>query len=72
MQLYAGSTSEFMSDAVQHLVAEKLGNSYYEYYRFRASASEFNSWQNSLSALNTQLRYSNLTDNGIALELRLP
>lgn len=72
MQLYAGSTSEFMSDAVQHLVAEKLGNSYYEFYRFRASASEFNSWQNSLSALNTQLHYSSLHDNGIALELRLP
>ena len=61
-----------MSDAVQHLVAEKLGKSYYDYYRFRASASEFNSWQNSLSALNMQLQYSNLRDNGIALELRLP
>ena len=41
MQLYAGSTTEFISDAIQHRVAEKLGESYYEYYRFRASASEF-------------------------------
>jgi len=72
MQLYAGSTTDFMSDAIQHRVAEKLGESYYQYYRFRASASEFNSWQNSLSALTTQLQYSNLRDNGIALELQLP
>ncbi len=72
MQLYAGSTAEFLTDAIQHRVAEKLGESYYEYYRFRASASEFASWQNSLSALNGQLQYSGLLDHGIALELQLP
>ncbi len=72
MQLYAGSTKEFLSDAIQHRVAEKLGESYYAYYRFRASASEFASWQNSLTALNGHLQYSGLLDHGIALELQLP
>jgi hypothetical protein len=72
VQLYAGSTAEFISDAVQHRVAEKLGESYYEYFRFRASASEFASWQNSLTALTSHLQYADLHDGGIALELQLP
>jgi DUF2075 family protein len=72
MQLYAGSTNDFLTDSVQHLVAEKLGESYYQYFRYRASVSEFNSWQNSLTALTTQLQYAGLRDQGIALELKLP
>jgi DUF2075 family protein len=72
VQLYAGSTKDFISDAVQHRVAEKLGDSFYEYFRFRASVSEFTSWQNSLTALTSHLQYSNLLDQGIALELQLP
>jgi hypothetical protein len=67
MQLYAGSTSDFITDAVQHRVAEKLGDSYYEYFRYRASASEFASWQNSLTALTAHLQYAGLRDQGIAL-----
>jgi hypothetical protein len=72
MQLYAGTTSDFISDAVQYRIAEKLGESYYEYFRFRASVSEFASWQNSLTALTSQLQYAGLRDQGIALELQLP
>ncbi|MEO6990074.1 MAG: DUF2075 domain-containing protein [Candidatus Baltobacteraceae bacterium] len=72
MQLYAGSMADFTDDAVQHRIAEKLGDAYYEYFRFRASASEFASWQNSLTALTSQLQYSGLRDQGIALELQLP
>ena len=72
MQLYAGSTSDFLTDSIQHRMAEKLGDSYYQYYRYRASVSEFNSWQNSLTALTTQLQYAGLRDQGIALELQLP
>jgi DUF2075 family protein len=72
MQLYAGSTNEFISAAVQHRIAEMLGESYYQYFRFRASASEFASWQNSLTALTAHLQYAGLRDQGIALELQLP
>jgi hypothetical protein len=72
MQLYAGSTTDFITDAIQHRVAEKLGEAYYLYYRFRANASEFASWQNSLTALTTQVQYSGLRDHGIALEMQLP
>jgi DUF2075 family protein len=72
MQLYAGSTTDFVKDSIQHLVAEKLGESYYQYFRYRASVSEFASWQNSLTALTTQIQYAGLRDQGIALELKLP
>jgi hypothetical protein len=72
VQLYAGSTRDFIRDTIQQDIAKKLGDAYFEYFRFRASASEFNSWQNSLVALTAHLQYANLMDNGIALELRLP
>ena len=72
VQLYAGPSGEFIEEAVQKRIAEKLGDSFYDYYRFRASASEFTSWKNSLAALAHQLRYSNMQDHGVVLELQLP
>jgi hypothetical protein len=51
VQLFAGPSGEFIEEAVQKRIAEKLGDSFYDYYRFRASASEFTSWKNSLAAL---------------------
>ncbi|MHB8463049.1 MAG: hypothetical protein ACYDA1_10405, partial [Vulcanimicrobiaceae bacterium] len=72
MQLFAGSSEEFIEEAVQARIAERLGNSYYDYYRMRATASEFNSWKNSLAALANQLRYSSIRDHGVILEMQLP
>jgi DUF2075 family protein len=72
VQLYLGSTKEFVTDSIQHRIAEKLGDAYYEYFRFRASVSEFNSWQNSLTALTANIQYARLLDHGIILELQLP
>ena len=72
MQLYAGSTTAFIEDANLHTIASKIGDAFYDYFRHRASASEFASWQNSLSALSQQIRYSQLRDNGIVVELQLP
>jgi hypothetical protein len=72
MQLYAGSSTDFITDSVQNVIAQKLGDSFYEYYRFRASVSEMTSWQNSLRALTSQLQYTRLDDHGILLEMQLP
>jgi uncharacterized protein len=72
MQLFAGSSETFIDDAVQKRIAERLGDAFYDYYRFRASASEFTSWRNSLSALAHQLRYSGARDHGVVLEMQLP
>jgi hypothetical protein len=72
VQLFAGPSEEFVDEAVQKTIAERLGDAFYDYYRHRASASEFISWQNSLRALATQLRYSNVRDHGVVLEMQLP
>jgi hypothetical protein len=72
VQLYAGSTLDFIEDANLHTIAVKIGDAYYDYFRHRAGASEFNSWQNSLAALAQQIRYAQLRDNGIVVELQLP
>ncbi len=72
MQLFAGSSTAFIDDAVQLQIAGKLGDSFYDYYRYRASVSEFTSWRNSLSALANQLRYSGVKDHGVVLEMQLP
>ena len=57
---------------MQHRIAQKLGDSFYDYYRYRANVSEFSSWQNSLQALSTQLTYARLRAQGIILEMQLP
>jgi hypothetical protein len=72
MQLYAGSSTDFITDSVQNVIAQKLGDSFYEYYRYRTSVSEMTSWQNSLRALTSQLQYTRLDDHGILLEMQLP
>jgi len=72
MQLFAGASELFIDEAAQKRIAEQLGEAFYDYYRFRASASEFTSWRNSLSALASQLRYSNVRDHGVVLEMQLP
>ncbi len=72
MQLFAGPSEEFIEEGVQKKIAERLGDVFYDYYRFRASASEFNAWRNSLSALAYQLRYSGIKDHGVVLEMQLP
>jgi DUF2075 family protein len=70
--LYAGPSEDFIDKAVQKHIAERLGDVFYDYYRFRASASEFTSWQNSLTALAQQFRYSQVRDHGVVLEMQLP
>ncbi len=72
MQLYAGSSRDFIEQAALKTIAEKIGDAFYDYYRFRASASEFNSWRNSLAALATQFRYSGVLDHGVVVEMQLP
>lgn len=72
MQLYAGSTNEFIQDTIQHEVARKIGDSFYEFYRYRASISELRSWENSLQALTNQILYTDLRDHGIIIEMQLP
>jgi len=72
MQLFADSSETFIAEATQQELATKLGDSFCDYYWFRASAPVFTAWHNSLSALASQLRYSGLRDHGVVLEMQLP
>src|SRR5437870_4894254 len=72
MQLYAGTSRQFIDDAVQNRIGEKLKTSFFTHYRFRPSPGEVASWQNSLGAVCNVLQYASLTDHGIVLEYQLP
>jgi uncharacterized protein len=72
MQLYAGSSRQFIEDAVQSRLAEKLKVAYKNYYKRDPPAGEHRSWQNSLSRMCMVMQYASLLDNGVLLEYKLP
>ncbi len=72
MKLYAGTTEQFVQDAMQHRIAEKLAHEYVAEMGHKPGASEFNSWQNSLTSLGWLVDHAKLHDHGIILEYQLP
>lgn len=72
MRLYAGSSSQFITDTLQNQIAGKLQNAFLGYYRFNPSPGEVQSWRNSLRAISQVFQYAKLMDNGILLEYQLP
>lgn len=72
MQLYAGTTTEFLEHDAQRSIVEKLKISFFEYYQHMPSESEQGSWKHSLRALATQIKRTRLDDHGIILEMQLP
>lgn len=72
MRLYAGSSKQFIQDAVRGQISEKLKHSFFNYYRYEPSINEVRSWQNSLRAMSQVVKHSNLLDHGVMLEYQLP
>lgn len=72
MQLYAGSTQQFVQDSIQNQIAQKLAGAWFDYYGNRPSDNERRSWQNSLSKMSQVVQYANLVDNGVLVEYQLP
>jgi uncharacterized protein len=72
MQLYAGLSTHFIRDTVHNQIAEKLKTAYFEYYRRQPSASEVQSWRNSLRASAQVFEEAGLKDHGVLLEYQLP
>jgi len=72
MQLYAGSSTQFIEDTVQNQIANKLKQSFFFHFRYDPAPSEVNSWRNSLSKMKDVIQRSDLTDHGILLEYQLP
>ena len=72
MQLYAGTSKEFIADATRNAIAGKLVEAHLEYYRFNPSVQEIQSWQNSLLQMSNALTVGRLFDHGVVLEYQLP
>jgi DUF2075 family protein len=72
MQLYAGSSSQFIQDTIQNQIAGKLEDSFFRHFRFRPSPGEVTSWQNSLRAVCQVFEGARLDDHGVLLEYQLP
>lgn len=72
MQLYSGSSPQFIEDSVQNRIAGKLKAAFLEQCRYQPSDSEVRSWHNSLSRLKDVFQRSELLDHGVVLEYQLP
>ncbi|NLX47940.1 MAG: DUF2075 domain-containing protein [Euryarchaeota archaeon] len=72
MRLYSGSSEQFIEDTTQNQIAEKMRDSFFNYFRFYPSPSEINSWRNSLRAMSLVMLSSKLDDHGVLLEYQLP
>ncbi|MGP6188577.1 MAG: DNA/RNA helicase domain-containing protein [Vulcanimicrobiaceae bacterium] len=72
MQLYVGSTDEFVGDVTGHRITDRLRAAFYNYYGYQPAFSELNSWDNSLAQMALALNAARLADNGIVVEMELP
>jgi DUF2075 family protein/Mrp family chromosome partitioning ATPase len=72
VRLYAGTTEQFVRDAMQHRIAEKLAHEYVVEMGHKPGAAEYTSWQNSLISLGWLIDHAKLRDHGIILEYQLP
>lgn len=71
-ELYWGTTSAFIDDTRQNLIAKKLGDAFFDAFGYRPPESEVRSWRNSLRALSTAIQMGDLLDHGLLLEYQLP
>jgi len=72
MQLYAGTSRQFIEDAVQSAIADKLASTFRDYFKRNPGPAEYRSWQNSLSRMCMALQHASLDKQGIALEYQIP
>lgn len=72
VQLYSGSSRQFIDDTFQNRIAEKLRENFFSAYGYQVPQSEVRSWQNSLRQMSSVLQHADLKDQGILLEYQLP
>lgn len=72
MQLYAGTSKDFISDATRNGIASKLEKAFLNAFHYKPSIQEVQSWQNSLFRMAFTLQEGKLLDHGVLLEYQLP
>jgi DUF2075 family protein len=72
MQLYVGTSKDFISDATRNGIATKLQRAFLYAFHYSPSTQEVQSWQNSLFRMAFALQQGNMLDHGVLLEYQLP
>ena len=72
MRLYEGSYQQFIEDTINNRIADKLKDSFENYYGHRANPGEVIAWTNSLRFLKDVIESKSLYDIYIVLEYELP
>ena len=72
MQLYAGTSKDFISDATRNGIASRLERAFLDAFHYKPSVQEVHSWQNSLFRMAIALKQGNMLDHGVSLEYQLP
>lgn len=72
MQLYAGTSRDFISDATRNGIASKLEQAFLDAFHYKPSLQEVQSWQNSLFRMAFALQEGRFQDHGVLLEYQLP
>lgn len=72
MQLYAGKSTDFISEATRNAIAGRLQQAFIDAFHYRPAPQEVQSWQNSLFRMAYTLEQGGFNDQGILLEYQLP
>lgn len=72
MELYAGTSRDFITAATQNRIATHLKAAFVNAYHANPSFQEIQSWQASLLQMAVTLQAGELDDQGILLEYQLP
>ncbi|HEY1267340.1 MAG TPA: DNA/RNA helicase domain-containing protein, partial [Candidatus Binatia bacterium] len=72
MQLYSGSSQQFIIDTEKNQIAEKLRRTFFSHFRYYPSPNEVNSWKNSLTKIKDVVDHCSFYDHGVILEYQLP
>jgi len=72
VHLYSGMSQEFVRDTARNQIAKRLEGAFFDYFRYKPSPAEINSWRNSLRAMAQVIDLGKLRDTGVFLEYQLP
>lgn len=72
MKLYSGTTQEFVQDALENRLDEKLRTAYEGYFYRFANPREVSSWTYSLQFVKNLIELASLSDNMIVVEYMPP
>ncbi len=72
MLIYQNNTLQFVTDVRENIIADKMAATFQERLGRKPGASEFTSWQNSLSKVRDLIELANLDNNMVALEYEVP